>query len=117
MNVASLLLILLCVAANSGGQVLLKKYALIQPSLSTALYQAPTYALLLPGILLYVAGMTAWVGVLRDTPLHIAYPVLGLSFLVVPLFSAVFLGERVMAQTFIGGTVIILGIYLSVRPA
>ncbi len=108
---------LLCVLANALGQVLLKKFALAHPTFTTLISLPETYSLFLPGLSLYVVGMVLWVGILRSTPLHIAFPVLGLAFVVVPVFSHFLLDEPVGWQTMLGGMVIMLGIWLSVRPA
>lgn len=109
-----LLLILTVVAALSVGQVLFKLAAdaisfdqgvslvvLIQPKLIIAL-------------LVYASATILWLLVLRITPLRLAYPFVGLAFIFVPLLAHFLLDESIGANTFLGGSLILAGIWVSV---
>ena len=79
---------LLCVLGISLGQVLFKKAALSIPTAATL----------------------AWIWVLRHAPLHLAYPFMGLAFLIVPCLGWWFLGEPLRLHTLLGGALILAGI-------
>lgn len=105
--------ILVCVLLISLGQILLKHGMQGLGSLFNAIY-SPTvwFALMLYGI-----GMLLWLDVLRNTPLHIAYPFIALSFILVPLLYGWFFKEPIQPATLVGGLVIIAGISISIWPA
>jgi len=109
-----LLLILATVIALSAGQVLFKLAAdaltfdngvtlatLIQPRLLIALT-------------VYASATILWLWVLRITPLRLAYPFVGLAFIFVPLLAYFLLDESIDANTFLGGGLILAGIWVSV---
>ncbi|RYE40443.1 MAG: hypothetical protein EOP24_40840 [Hyphomicrobiales bacterium] len=103
---------ILCVICISLGQLLFKKAALALPSpLSLA-------ALLLNGwlisaLILYGVTTIGWILILRHAPLHLAYPFMGLAFLIVPILGWLFLGEPMHWQTLAGGSLIMAGVALA----
>jgi len=54
-----------------------------------------------------------WIYVLRTLPLSLAYPLTALSYVIVPVFSFLFLHEKISWQTAAGCTVIIIGVIIS----
>ncbi|MFN3376098.1 MAG: hypothetical protein ACK40S_06075 [Burkholderiaceae bacterium] len=70
---------------------------------------------LLAALLLYGVTTLGWVWVLRHAPLSLAYPFMGLAFLLVPLLGQVLLDEAVSMQTLIGGVLILAGVTLAAR--
>lgn len=103
---------LLCVFSISIGQLLFKKAAAALPaSLSApALLQN---GWLLAALVLYGITTLGWVWVLRHAPLHLAYPFMGLAFLIVPLLAWIFLGEPLHWRTLAGGGLIMAGVALA----
>jgi drug/metabolite transporter (DMT)-like permease len=99
----------LCIAI---GQLLFKKAAVALP---------PTFsvsALLLNGwlmasLILYGLTTLGWVWILRHAPLHLAYPFMGLAFLIVPVLAWLFLGEPIGWRTLAGGVFIMVGVALA----
>ena len=59
---------------------------------------------------LYGATTLLWVFVLRSVPLSIAYSFMGITYVAVPVLSALFLGEVLGWRSFIGATMIIGGV-------
>lgn len=59
---------------------------------------------------IYGTATFLWVFVLRSVPLSVAYPFMSLSFVMVPIFAAVFLGEALNIRYFFGAILIIGGL-------
>ena len=103
---------LLCVLAFSTGQLLFKKAATAMPAdltLSSVLHNG----WLLASLALYGVTTLAWVWILRSVPLHLAYPFMGLAFLIVPCLAWLFLGEPMHWRTLAGGALIMAGVALA----
>lgn len=98
-----------CVVGMTIGQLLFKASA-------AAIAQAgsPTAgAVLLPfAAAMGIYGITslAWVLILRQIELSRVYPFMGAAFILVPLGSHFFFGERLALQYFLGAGLILLGI-------
>ncbi len=59
---------------------------------------------------LYGATTFMWVFVLRSVPLSIAYSFMGITYLAVPVLSALFLGEVLTWRSYVGAMMIIGGL-------
>lgn len=94
------------------GQVLFK-YAsnAFQPGCLTSYLSLP----LLGALSIYAIATVMWLLVLTRTPLSVAFPFYGLSFIFVPLLARLMLGETLRASTIIGGVIILLGVAVSSR--
>jgi drug/metabolite transporter (DMT)-like permease len=112
MTLATLALTLATVLAIAGGQMLFKLGALASNTAGADVSLLVRYAnaYLITAIVVYAVATALWVYVLKSVPLNIAYPFMGLAFVIVPLLGAVFLGEPVAARHLIGGAVIAAGI-------
>lgn len=71
-----------------------------------SLFSSPT---LLSALMLYGLGTIIWIFTLKSVPLTLAYSFMALTFCLVPLFAAFFLGETVTARYAIGAALIIGG--------
>jgi len=103
-------LAILTILMNAVAQILMKagasaSAAAIQPALRA-------WALIGAALAIYVLGMALWLYVLRHVELTLVYPFMALSFVVVPLLSVLFLGERVDGAYVAGVLLIMGGIYL-----
>lgn len=67
------------------------------------------------GLFLYGLSAVFWMTVLSRVDLSFAYPMVGFSYVVVLLFSALLLGEQVSPLRWLGTLVIVLGIVLVTR--
>ncbi len=74
-----------------------------------------TCPLVIVGLGLYGLGAAAWLAVLSRTPLSLAYPMLALSYVLIPLLAWLLLGESVPGVRWAGVAVICVGIYLVSR--
>lgn len=68
---------------------------------------------LLVALIVYGFATIAWLFVIRGVPLRVAYPIAALSFIIVPILSAIFLSESITSKTVIGSMVILLGVFIS----
>ena len=117
------LTVAITILVGSTGQLLLK-YGVDQtetiqvhgltdvPSVALRVLSIPAVAM---GLACYAMGTLVWLAVLSRLDLNVAYPMLSLTFVVVPVLSVLFLGERVPATRWAGIAVIILGVTLVAR--
>ncbi len=104
---------LMAAAISAFGQVLLK-YAMIKhghidfslPGLISLLAEPR----LLLALSLYAAALLAWLHVLSRVPLSTAYPMLAITYAIVPLLSLVFFGERIQQSQIIGICLVLMGV-------
>lgn len=112
MSKLTLTLTLLCVICISLGQVLFKKAAATLPAVPT--WQSFAFnGWLISSLALYGLTTLGWVWILRNVPLHLAYPFMGLAFLIVPTLAWLFLGEPLHWRTLAGGALILAGVALA----
>ncbi|MCK9992070.1 MAG: hypothetical protein Dbin4_00590, partial [Alphaproteobacteria bacterium] len=64
------------------------------------------------GLMFYGGATLAWIYLLRQVPLNLAYPFFALSFLFVPLLSTVIFTEPFTLRMAAGSAVIVFGVYL-----
>jgi drug/metabolite transporter (DMT)-like permease len=120
---SSLFLILLSVGCGVSGQLTLKlgmtqvgrvgAEALAAPM--QLAFKVATNPLVIGGLGLYVLGAVAWLTVLSRVPLSFAYPMLALSYAIVPVLAWMLLGEDVPSLRWAGIATICLGIFLVSR--
>lgn len=119
----SLLLIFLSISIAVGGQLCLKigmdqvgKVAIVGISSAASFAKGVvTTPLVVFGLFLYALSAGIWLVVLSRVELSFAYPMVGLSYVLVVLLSAVFLGEHVSAVRWLGALVILAGVVLISR--
>lgn len=105
---------------DTAGQVLMKKgAAAVGPSAGvlsamgfTPLASGWTWL----GIAAYLISLTSWLYVLRTIPLSVAFPLISVIFLLVPLSAELFLHERITAHRWVGIGLVLLGVVAIVRP-
>ena len=103
---------IICVLCISIGQLLFKKAAATLPgALSVPALLGNGW--LIASLILYTLTTFGWVWILRHAPLHLAYPFMGLAFLIVPTLAWLFLGEPLHWRTLAGGALIMAGVALA----
>lgn len=102
---------LLCVICISIGQIMFKIAAAlpVQPEVIDWVLNRWSIA----SLALYGLTTLGWIWILRPAPLHLAYPVMGLAFLIVPMLAWLFLGEPLDWLTLAGGALIMAGVMLA----
>lgn len=116
-NLMSLPLIfftVLCVVGISLGQLLFKKAAMALP-VNAHWVDWIFNGWLVVALGLYGVTTVLWVWILRSAPLHLAYPFMGLAFVLVPAIGWYALGEPLRWQTLIGGCLILAGVTLAAQ--
>lgn len=116
MSALLVLLTVLCVTCISIGQLLFKKAAAALPE-TLSLAALLTNGWLIASLALYGFTTLGWVWVLRHAPLHLAYPFMGLAFLIVPTLAWLFLGEPLHWRTLAGGVLIMAGVALAAQSS
>lgn len=116
MNLASLLLILACVALGVFGQLALKQGMLalggqLEPRVGILL-QAVTQPFVLLGLGLYAVSMALWLLVLTRAPLSVAYPMLSLGYVVVAVLSRWLFAEPLTGVKMLGILLVCFGVAL-----
>lgn len=121
--VKSLILIFTSVGLAVAGQLLLKvgmnrvdsHLTLNLNSFFTFFLSALTNSQVLLGLFLYFCSAIVWLIVLSRVELSFAYPLLGLSYVLVVLASKFILKEEVMPLRWVGSVIIFLGVFLVSR--
>ena len=100
-----------CVFMIAGGQLLFKIAA--NRMRGPDLLADPT-GLMILGVALAIYGVAtiAWILVLRQAPLNRIYPLMALSFVLVPLGSHYILGETITPQYWAGVALLVVGLIL-----
>lgn len=110
MSFNQIMLILLTVLLISVGQVLFKWAAMDMKNIDISSLLQPKLIL---AFFVYTTATLLWIYILRHTPLRIAYPFVGLAFLIVPVLSWYWMDEQISLNTIVGGAAILIGIWIS----
>jgi len=118
MNLSTLLLILISVTLSAVAQVTMKHGVSlpdIQRNLAepvTALGYLATNGYVLAGLMLYGMSVVFWLFVLARLDVSVAYPFVGIGFLLTMVFGAVALGEPIGALRVTGTLLVVTGVAL-----
>jgi len=107
----SYVLALCSVVLGSSGQILLKAGMQGRAFGISAVLSPAVFG----GFALYGLAALIWLKVLTMLPLSVAYPILSLNFILIPLASSRFLGEPLSGGRMIGIVLVVSGIVASVR--
>ena len=114
MTLAQLAMAFLCMLMISFGQIMFKITSSILVSVGTWWHPRVALAVCAAGVI-YILATLLWINLLREVDLSKAYPVMSMSFIVVPLVSVWIFGER-LSPFFIMGMILVLGgLYLVFR--
>jgi drug/metabolite transporter (DMT)-like permease len=106
------LIILLCVAVMTIGQILFKQVALNYNKTGNILEWGVFGMLVLAGVL-YLTSSGLWVWALRSVEISKAYPYFALGFVFVPLLGAWLFGEVLSLKYALGVVLIMAGVVLT----
>jgi drug/metabolite transporter (DMT)-like permease len=109
-----LLLLLLTVAGISAGQILFKFAAQTLPP-RPQVWDIAFNFYTIAAIILYGAFTFLWIYLLKGGDLNKTYPVMSLSFVLVPLASWMVFGETLGRVNVLGLLLIVVGVILAVR--
>lgn len=114
----SLLLVLVSSLLGVSGQILLKmgmeRMGVLDLSSATAALRTATQVFMTPWVLLglgcYGVSAVIWLVVLSRLDVSLAYPLLALNFVLVPLFAWLLLGEQVPSWRWVGIGIVLIGV-------
>jgi drug/metabolite transporter (DMT)-like permease len=109
-----LFLTVLTVLAMSAGQILFKLAARKMLAGESWASQIMFNPYLWVALLVYLSATALWVALLRQIPLHIAYPFVALAFVLVPIMGHLILNEPLRWHSVLGALVIVLGVWIAV---
>ena len=113
MSTPQFIFVILTVICLSVGQVLFKvASSSVELSLNGFLKSLFNTKLFI-ALVVYMLATMMWLLVLKETPLRVAYPFAALAFFVVPILAHFLLGETLGWNTFAGGALIALGVWVS----
>lgn len=69
------------------------------------------------GIVPYIASFLFWLNVLRQVPLHIAFSIMSVTQVLVPLGAWWFASEHISPCRWVGILIVLAGIFVVARPA
>ncbi|WP_454696913.1 EamA family transporter [Achromobacter aegrifaciens] len=108
------LVAVICVIGIAVGQILFKLSAASLKQ-TGSFFDPKTLVMLFTAFALYGLTTVAWVWVLQKIDLGRVYPLMAMAFVLVPIGSHLFLGERFQPQYFVGVALIVIGIIVAVR--
>lgn len=109
-------LTVVCVMGIAAGQVLFKLSANAM-NRTGSFFAFETLAVFAATMVLYGITSVGWVLILRRAELGKVYPIMALAFVLVPLASRIFFGERFAPSYFIGTALIMVGIVVTVSAS
>jgi drug/metabolite transporter (DMT)-like permease len=111
------LLTLVCVAFLVIGQLLFKRAAAQWRVEGLSMVTVTSFftPALIGALALYGLTTVLWVFVLKHVPLALALPFNALVFIAAPVAAHYLFGESISGNTFIGGALIIAGVFVAVR--
>jgi undecaprenyl phosphate-alpha-L-ara4N flippase subunit ArnE len=115
MKASAIWLPLLAASISACGQVLLK-YAMTQVGplnfSPDVLLRALRQPFLPVALVIYGLALLMWLEVLSKTPLSVAYPVLAVTYVLVPLISQFVFDEQLQTSHYLGMCLILAGVAL-----
>lgn len=116
MTLSNLALILFTVTLSACAQLALKLavsqkqvVSALDADVSSGLFAAALSPLVWLGTVIYVLSFALWLFVLSKVDLSVAYPFVGISFVVTMAFGGMFLDEQISASRLIGTLLIVAG--------
>jgi len=112
MNLSNVFICIGCAFAVASGQVLMKVASLSWNEMG-GLFNIRTLSWLVTAFAVYGLSSLVWIYVLRHIPLSQAYPFLSITFLLVPIASAVFFSEKFDWVNVASAVLIVAGVSLN----
>ena len=112
------LMIVIAILVGSAGQLFLKQGMIQVGSLQIQglveigmlAWRVFSTPLVILGLACYGVGTLVWLGVLSRLDLSFAYPMLALSYVLIPIMARVFLEEKIPVARWVGIGIIVVGV-------
>lgn len=111
MSYVHFVLLLVCVAAVSGAQILFKQLGVLLKDIGGT-FDPIIWLVGLSSVALYGSATLLWIYLLTYIPLNKAYPFMALCYVLVPIMAFLFFGEQVSMAYFLGCALILAGIFV-----
>ncbi len=114
-------LILIAVGLGAFGQLSLKMgmqavgKVTVEQIITEKFVQIATEKFVIAGVLLYVLSLGIWLAVLSRADLSYAYPLVGLTYVIVAILSVFFLHENLTAYRIFGIALVVSGVFFLIR--
>lgn len=112
MSFLNTLLCIICAFGVASGQILMKCTSKAWVETGT-LFDTTVVIWMGSAFALYGAASLGWVYILKEVPLSVAYPLLSITFCLVPVAGYLFFNEALNWQNWIASILIITGICLA----
>lgn len=106
---------IIIVAMVSVGQILFK-VAAERLRLSDGHLTVPVFGVIALSLLIYGVATLGWIWVLQWYPLSRIYPLMAMSFVLVPIGGSFLFGERLTLAYFGGTALLLAGLFLIILP-
>lgn len=116
-----IVLIMVAMGLGAFGQVAMKMgmqnigQVSVTDLLGEKFVQVATEKFVVVGVILYILSLGVWLTVLSKAELSFAYPLIGLSYVVVAILSGVFFHENLTMFRIFGIALIVSGVFFVVR--
>ena len=119
LSLASLILVLCSVGLAATGQLMLKTGMKVATEKAAAdggslVIKAATSPFVIFGLMIFAVSAVTWLATLSKVPLSIAYPFNALGFIAILTASAILLGEKTNLWTWLGTSVVVIGLIVVV---
>ncbi len=114
-NIDTLILPIIAAIISAFGQVLLKYAMLKHGAISftlKGLFHLLTEVRLIVALVIYAVALLMWLHILSKIPLSTAYPVLAITYVIVPVLSIYFFAERISHMQILGICFVLVGVAL-----
>lgn len=121
MRMNPLIIVMICIVCGAFGQLSLKHGMNILGEISlrniffSRFFQIVFQPFVLTGIVLYAFSMFLWLVAISKLDLSLAYPLLSAGYIVVAVFSFIFLKEHISLLRWVGTLLIVMGSFLILR--
>lgn len=106
----ALALLAFCILAESATQICFKAGSNRVPDEAQPIMGALVQPLIWIGIVVWAIEVVAWIMVLQRAPLSLAYPVMTLTYVAVPLAGVLLLGEHLSRRQLVGAALVAAGV-------
>ncbi len=116
MTDSTIVLLVATLLCSTASQIYQKKAALELHDNQTLLSKLSNHQFV-KALLLLGLGLLFWLGILINTDLSLAYPLLSLNYVLVMISAKIFFNEPVPKVRWLGNAIIVVGIFILCNPS
>ena len=121
MKMSPLIIVMICIVLGAFGQLSLKHGMNLLGSISfremffSKFFQIVFQPFVFTGLVLYAVSMFLWLIAISKLNLSLAYPLLSIGYILVAIFSFIFLKENISLLRWTGILLVVIGCFLILR--